>query len=70
VAAPFVQGRLRDEYLAVEIETQCAHCGKAMHVDIDSELKYRVRERDARPLMFEPRVDWDTFEEPNIIHAY
>jgi len=70
VAAPFVQGRLREEYLMVAIETRCAHCGEAMHIDLDSELKYRVREKDARPLMFEPRVDWDTFEEPNILHAY
>ena len=70
MAAPFVQGRLREEYLTVAIETQCAHCGEAMHIDLDSELKYRVRENDARPLMFEPRVDWDTFEEPNILHAY
>ncbi len=70
MAAPFVQGRLRDEYLSVTIETQCAHCGEAMHIDLDSELKYRVRETGTRPLMFEPRVDWDTFEEPNILHAY
>jgi hypothetical protein len=70
VAAPFVQGRLKEEYLSVEIETQCAHCGDVMHIDIDSEMKYRVREKNARPLMFEPRVDWETFEEPNILHAY
>jgi hypothetical protein len=41
-----------------------------MNLDLDSELKYRVREEGARPLMFEPEVDWETFDEPNIIHAY
>ena len=65
-----MQGRLRDRYLTVTVETTCAHCGEAMHIDFDSELKYRVRERGARPLMFEPHVDWDSFEQPNILHAY
>jgi hypothetical protein len=52
------------------VETSCAHCGEAIHIDLDSELKYRVRERGARPLMFEPQVDWDGFEDANILHAY
>jgi hypothetical protein len=70
VAAPFVQGRLNDRYLSLTVETSCAHCGEAIHIDLDSELKYRVRERGARPLMFEPQVDWDGFEDANILHAY
>jgi len=70
MATPFVQGRLRGEYIKVTVETACAHCGEPMHIDLDSELKYRVRQKDARPLVFEPKVDWETFEEPNIIHAY
>jgi hypothetical protein len=61
---------LREEYLKITVETECAHCGKPIHIDFDSGLKYRVREKDAKPLMFEPQVDWETFEEPNIIHAY
>jgi hypothetical protein len=56
--------------LTVTVETECAHSAAPMHIQLDSELKYRVREKDARPLVFEPEVDWDTFEEPNIIHAY
>lgn len=70
MAVPFVQGRLRNEYATVTVETSCAHCGAALHIDLDSELKYRVHERDARVLVFEPRVDWDAFDEPNIIHGY
>jgi hypothetical protein len=65
-----VQGRLRNWFLTVTVETACAHCGRPMHIDIDSDLEYRVREKDAQPLMFEPHVDWETFAEPNIIHAY
>jgi hypothetical protein len=70
VAAPFVQGRLRGEYLSVTVKTSCAHCDEAIHIDFDSELKYRVRERGARPLMFEPNVDWANFADSNILHAY
>jgi hypothetical protein len=32
-------------------------------------MKYRA-EKGAEPLVFEPQVDWETFEAPNIIHDY
>lgn len=67
---PFVQGRLRDEQLSVEIETKCAHCNQGLHLTLDSELHWSVREHDANPLVFEPDVDWQHFEGPNIIHDY
>jgi hypothetical protein len=41
-----------------------------MHITVDSELEVRVAEEGAAPLVFEPHIDWDTFSEPNIIHAY
>jgi len=54
----------------VSIETECAHCGQPLHISLDSGLKYRVEEKDARPLVFEPRLDWETFTKPNIIDDY
>jgi len=54
----------------VEIETSCAHCGAALHLAIDEELRASVSEPDASPLMFEPSVDWERFTAPNIIHDY
>jgi hypothetical protein len=65
-----VQGRLRNERLSVAIETECAHCAQPMHITLDSEMHYRVEEAGAAPLVFEPHIDWETFVEPNIIHAY
>jgi hypothetical protein len=65
-----VQGRLRGEKLSVELESERAHCGKALHISVDSELNSQVRERDAEPLLFEPDVDWKTFKGANIIHDY
>ena len=41
-----------------------------MSISVDSELRYRVHDENAEPLIFEPQVDWATFSEPNIIHAY
>ena len=70
MAAPFVQGRLENRYLEVDLTTSCAHCGREMHINIDSELDYRVREPEARPLVFQPTVDWATFDQPNIIDGY
>ena len=70
MAAPFVQGRLRKEHLSVSIRTECAHCAQPMHITLDSELRYSVNEEGAEPLVFEPHINWETFTEPNIIHAY
>ena len=41
-----------------------------MHILLDSEMSYQVQEEGAEPLMFEPHIDWETFQEPNIIHAF
>ena len=60
---------MRDEYVSVRIETECAHCGDPLHLTVDSDLTFSVEEKGARPLVFEPRVDWETFAEPNIIGA-
>jgi len=65
-----VQGRLWTGYLSVEIDTACAHCDRPMQLVLDSNLDYRVKNGGAAPLIFQPRLDWATFSEPNIIHAY
>ena len=65
-----MQGRLRAHALAVDIETVCAHCARPMRLTADSELRFRVHDTAADPLVFSPQVDWATFEEPNITHAF
>ena len=65
-----MQGRLRGEKLSVELESECAHCGKTLHISIDSELNSRVGEKDVEPLLFEPDVDWKTFKGADIINDY
>ena len=70
MAAPFVEGQLRNSRLAVEVETNCASSGRALHLTFDSDLNWSVRESDAHPLVFEPDVDWSQFQKPVIIHDY
>jgi hypothetical protein len=65
-----VQGRLRKEYISVEVTTKCEHCDQVMHLTIDSNLQVSVGESDANPLVFLPDVDWANFKEKNIIDPY
>ena len=41
-----------------------------MHIALDSELRYRVVEGQAAPLVFKPLVDFDNLTEPSIIDAF
>jgi len=65
-----VQGRLRNEPLVVEIESECAHCGQPLHFVVNSELAWHVQEREANPLVFEPDVDFAHLSAPTIINDY
>jgi len=65
-----VQGRLRNEQLAVEIESECAHCGQPLHLTVNSELAWNIQEHEAKPLVFEPDVDFANLTAPNIIADY
>ena len=68
-----MQGRLRNERLAVEIDTECGCCGRELRLHSvwnGDSLEHEVRSEGADPLVFEPQIDWAEFSEPNIIHAY
>lgn len=70
MASPFVQGKLRNTALTVEISTRCACCQEPIRMAVDSELNCRILEGGPAPLVFEPEVDWARFTDPNIIHKY
>ncbi len=65
-----MQGQLRREPLTFDLETACAHCGRTIHIRMDSELRYEVAEPDAAPLVFTPMVDFRRLEDPSIIDAF
>jgi len=41
-----------------------------MRLSVDSDCRWSVADADARPLIFEPDVAWDTFRKPHIIDDY
>jgi len=41
-----------------------------MHIEIDSELNYRVHEQGADPMVFVPDVDVQKLAEPSITDAF
>jgi hypothetical protein len=67
---PFVQGRLRQEHLSVVIETECAHCQQPIHIEMDSDLGYRVVEEGAEPLVYVPLLDVQKLDAPSIIDGF
>ena len=67
---PFVQGQLRGEELSFGIETECAHCGRPLHLEIDSALRYHVVEEGAAPVIQVPRVDFEKLKDPSITDAF
>jgi hypothetical protein len=76
VAMPFVQGRLRTAFdknsqpLSVVVKTECAHCAQPLHLEIDSEMRYRVEEEGAAPMISVPVVDFSKLTEPSIVDVF
>ena len=70
MATPFVQGRLRKEYVSIEVETKCQHCDQVLHLTMDNEMRISVRESGANPLVFMPDIDWNSFTDRTIIDSY
>ena len=65
-----MQGWLTNEELHAVIDTACAHCEAPMRLTVGSDGSYEVRERDASPLMFQPEIDWSTFDRPTIVDDF
>ena len=70
MATPFVQGKLRNEPLIVQIETECAHCSRPMEIEIDSHLRYKVRDERCQPVIFVPDIDFFKLKEDSIIDSF
>ncbi len=67
---PFVQGQLRREPLSFGIETECTHCGRPLHIEMDASMRYSVKEQGAAPLVFAPLVNFARLADPSIIDAF
>ena len=65
-----MQGHLRQKILTFSIQTACAHCGQPIHIDVDSDLHYKVAEAEADLLVFVPMVNFAKLKDPSIIDAF
>ena len=65
-----MQGRLREKPLSLVVRTKCAYTSEPIILEIDSELKYRIVEGGADPLVFVPHVDFAKLADPSIIDAF
>ena len=52
------------------IRTECACCGRAMDLEIDSDLRSRVLSDTASPLLTVPLIDVGRLQAPNIIDDF
>ncbi len=64
-----MQGGLREQYIAATVTSECAYCHKPMQIEIDSELKFTVKEKGARPVVFAPLKMIDP-KSPSIIDGF
>jgi hypothetical protein len=69
-AAAFVLGRLRRHRLSVDIRSICAQSGHALRLTVASDLSWRIDDERRQPMLFAPKLDWQTFRAPNIIEDY
>ena len=65
-----MQGQLRREKLSVGIGSECGHCHKPLHLDVDSDLNYRVEEAESAPLVFVPIMKLRKLDKPSIIDDF
>ena len=70
MAAPFVQGQLEERAVSAVVETACAQSGRPLAFELDSRMTWRSVGKAERPMVFEPLVDWSTFDDPTILHRY
>jgi hypothetical protein len=70
VATPFVQGRLLEQDLGCEIETECAVTGRPIFFELDNELRYSVRPPAEQPVFFIPMIDVMDLDAPCIVDDF
>ena len=65
-----MQGQLEERTVSAVVETACAQSGRPLVFQLDSRMAWRAVDKAKRPMVFEPLVDWSTFDEPTILHRY
>ncbi len=56
--------------MSAVVETECGHCHQPIHIEIESDLSYRMVEEQAEPLVHVPLVDLQQLDDPSIIDGF
>jgi hypothetical protein len=70
MAAPLVQGKLRDEPLSFDIESECACCKKPIRFTMRHDLSFTLADRNSDPVFLVPMVDFTRLKAPSIIEDF
>jgi hypothetical protein len=65
-----VQGRLRNEPLSFDIESECACCGRPIRFTMRHDLSFTLDDPASDPLFFVPMVDFTRLKAPSIIDDF
>jgi len=65
-----VQGRLLNRNLSCTIETRCAVSGRTIEFEIESNLSYRLRSSNERPMLVIPLIDLGALDAPSIVDDF
>ena len=65
-----MQGQLRHETQSVTITTECAINHQTIHIEIDSDLIFRIHEEDADPWLYLPLIDFGKLKDPSITDVF
>jgi hypothetical protein len=65
-----VQGRLRNQPLSFEVESECACCGKPIRFSMRHDLSFTLGDPASDPLFFVPMVDFTRLKASSIIDDF
>ncbi len=70
MATPLVQGRLRNQPLHCDVDSECACCTRPIRFRIGHDLDYVMDDPSCKPLFFVPMVDFTRLRAPSIIDDF
>ena len=65
-----MQGHLLERNLSCTVETECAVSGRTIELEIESDLRLRVRSSSERPMLVIPLIDLGALEAPSIVDDF
>jgi hypothetical protein len=65
-----VQGKLRNESLSFDVESECDCCGRPIHFTMHHDLSFTLEDPTSDPVFLVPMVDFTRLKAPSIIDDF